>query len=630
MAIKTDGAIIEHRKDIDGLRAVAVLPVLAYHFGLGLTPGGFTGVDIFFVISGFVIAGSIQADIALGRFSIANFYFKRVRRIFPAYAAIALLTLAACLAVMLPPDLEDFGKSLASASAFVSNFYFWKTSGYFAAAAHAKPLLHTWSLSVEEQFYIFAPIVFFLIHRWGGRRWILWLAPVAGLSLAAGIAAVFVASAAGFFLLPTRAWELLLGALAALSHLRAPRGRLAREVLALAGAVLIVFGMATLHDDDPFPGWNALYPCLGAAFVILAGKGLEVGAASPWLNRLLSTPPLVGVGLISYSLYLIHWPIVSLTRYVTLRDPGPWTIAAMVVASLALSWLSWRFIERPFRRIGPEHRNRMLIAGVAVVLVGCALGGALVATKGLPQRIPDFSERQISGSEQWGGDTCFNQNPAKPIPWNVQACTRVHGAHGRILLWGDSFAAQYTPGLMRDPAGIDADVLQYTFAGCPPILSYFSYARVGCSISNQRVPGIIKAQHIDTVVIAARWTATPQVALAGLPATIAALKALGVQVYVIGQAPEFSADVQLIDYMSGQHRQPGKAYWPVYFDASVNRKLAAMAAGARFVDPVPYLCHDRVCPYRDGPDFYYADYGHFSTVGSTLAVKAYFPTGRRD
>ena len=626
----TGGGILGgRRRDIDGLRAVAILPVLAYHFGLSGLPGGFTGVDIFFVISGYVIAGSVLADIAEGQFSVANFYFKRIRRIFPAYAAVALVTAIASLVILLPDDLVDFGKSLISASAFVSNLYFWKTSGYFAATAHAKPLLHTWSLAVEEQFYIFAPIMFFLIHRKGGRRWLLWLGPVLALSLAACVAAVFAAPTAGFFLLPTRAWELLLGALAALTPVAQPRARPAREGLAAAGLALIAVGMVAIHDDDPFPGWNALAPCLGTAFIILAGKaGRDGPQPSALVNRLLSTAPFVGIGLISYSLYLVHWPIVSLVRYQTLRDPGPVEAWVMIAASLVLAWASWRFVERPFRAIGAGRRRQVLIAGVAVVAAGCALGAGLTLHKGWPQRFPGFTQRQIGGAELWGGDTCFNQNPAKPIAWNAAACTRIHGGHGRILLWGDSFAAQYTPGLLAEAPRIDADVLQYTFAGCPPILSYFSYARIGCTISNRRVPDIIRSQKIDTVIIAARWTATPQIALAGLPGTIAALKAQGVRVYVIGQAPEFAADVQQIDYVSGQHRDRGEVSWPVYFDPVVNRKLATLAAGAGFIDPMARMCRGGLCPYRQGDQFLFADYGHYSTYGSALAVRTYFPVGR--
>lgn len=209
---------MKHRSDIDGLRAVAVLPVVLFHYGADVFRGGFTGVDIFFTISGFVIARSILSDIRAGSFSVANFYFKRIRRILPAFAALIIATTIAAIIVLLPTDLIDYGTSLAYSSTFLSNVYFWKTSGYFAAPAQTKPLLHTWSLSVEEQYYLFAPICFWGIYRWGRARWLAFLAPLAILSLAVSIASVFTAPTAGYFLIPTRVWELLLGAIVALAE----------------------------------------------------------------------------------------------------------------------------------------------------------------------------------------------------------------------------------------------------------------------------------------------------------------------------------------------------------------------------------------------------------------------------
>ncbi len=614
-----------YRRDIDGLRAIAILPVLLYHFRFGILPGGFTGVDIFFVISGFVIAGSLESDIRQNRFSIADFYFRRFRRLLPAYLVMAALTAVACVIIMLPGDLKDFGASLMAASGFAANLYFWQTSGYFAATAYSKPLLHMWSLSVEEQFYIFAPFLFFAVHRFGKRRWILFLAPILAISLAGSIAAVFVAPKAGFFLLPTRAWELLIGALAALVTAPAPGRPWLRQALAALGALLIAASLMLVHDDDPFPGWIALSPCLGALLIIQAGHGLAAGDRAPWVNRLLTLAPLVWVGRISYSLYLVHWPIVSLYRYATLRDPTLAEGVAMLIASLALAALSWWLVEQPVRHLTSRRRAVVLVGGVASLLIAIAAGGAIVLAHGLPGRFPDFHPTPIAGVELWGGDTCFNQNPGRPIRWNAGKCTRIHGARGRILVWGDSQAAQYMPGVIQNAAGIDADVLQYTSAGCPPILSYFSYARVGCSASNHRIPAIIKAQHITTVVIAARWTEVPSLALNDLGSTIRALRALGVKVVVIGQAPEFATDLETIDYISGQHRQRGVASWPVYFDTAINGKIRSLAKGAAFVDPIERLCQGKLCPYRDGAAFYFLDNDHFSTLGSDIAVRAYFP-----
>jgi hypothetical protein len=395
--------------------------------------------------------------------------------------------------------------------------------------------------------------------------------------------------------------------------------------MAAIGLGLILLGVFALDDLDPFPGWNALIPCIGTALIIQAAIGR--GADAPRVNRLLASAPLVGVGAISYSLYLVHWPIAAFTRYLALRDPTLAEAGLMMGASFVLAWLSWRYIEQPFRHIGLGYRWKVLSAGAAVIAVGVFVGSLGIALKGLPQRFPDLVELRIPGKEDWGGNQCFNQNPASASLWDPQACTRIHGQNGRILLWGDSFAAQYMPGILRDAKRIDADVLQYTFAGCPPILSYFSYARVACSPFNRRALDVIRSEHIDTVVLAGRWTDTTRWRIEDLGETVNTLTQMGLRVYVFGQSPQFAADVQHLDYISGSRLRRGVAYWSIAFDPSLNQRISRQASTATFIDPLSYLCDGRQCAYRDGDIYYYADYGHFSTAGSLRAVQAYFPAG---
>jgi peptidoglycan/LPS O-acetylase OafA/YrhL len=620
---------VRYRRDIDGLRALAVLPVLMYHFGADWFPGGFTGVDIFFVISGFVIAGSIQGDILDGTFSVAQFYFKRIKRILPALTVTLLLTSIAAIVFLLPKDLANYGGSLAATSSFLSNIFFWKDSGYFTSEAQTKPLLHTWSLAVEEQYYLFAPMAFAAVSRWGQKKWLVYLGPVALLSLACSVVAVFSGPTAGFFLLPSRLWELLLGALLALSGRPLPDARWLREAVATLGLVLVLFGILELHEGDAFPGWNACYPCIGAALLIHAGTGLAAPADLPLVSRLLASGPFVWIGRISYSLYLVHWPIAAFYKYEALRNPSAVAVVCMLAATVVLAWISWRFVEQPFRRIG-AHRMRLVLLGqVAATCLGIGLGVALIATHGLPGRFPDFAERDIPGVNDWGGSQCFNQNPARAPIWSAQACTRIRGANGRILLWGDSFAAEYIPGILRDRSRINADVLQYTFAGCPPVLAYFSYARVACSTFNRHALSIIRENHVDTVVLAAKWVDTPKHTIEQLGKTISTLRLMGVRVFVVGQSPLFIMNVQDIDYISGSSRRSGIADWTIAFDPKLNALLAEHSRGATFIDPLAYLCHGSYCTYRDGDEFYYSDYGHFSTAGSLRATRAYFPSGVR-
>lgn len=611
-----------YRTDVEGLRALAVLPIVLSHVGFGALSGGFVGVDVFFVISGFVIARSITSDIDAGRFHLGAFYFRRACRILPALLVVVALTTIAAVVLMLPEDLESYFRSVAAVGGFVSNVFFWKSSGYFEAAAQTRPLLHTWSLAVEEQFYLLAPAALAWLYRSARRQWVTAILLVAACSLAVSIDTVAIAPRAGYFLLPARMWELLLGAAIALTS-AAPFSRtLPREIMAAGGMAMIVGATLFLDERSPFPGWNALFPCLGALLVILAGAG---AGRRPIVNRLLARPVPRWIGRISYSLYLVHWPLIALFRYRMLRAPTIAEAAAIVAVSIGLAALSWRFVEEPARRWAhrrpgttPEQRRVLLAAVLAsMTLVVGGLAGA--ATRGIPERFPDYRRVRLAGQEQWGGATCFNEDPSLPIAWDADRCTRLRGSRGRILLWGDSHAAHYVPGLIARQRQLDRDVLQYTFAGCPPILAYHSAARPGCSLSNARVPGLVRALKIDHVVLAARWEEAPMHTLARLGETIAALRVTGVRVSVVGPSPIFGAWPQTIDYLSGQDkRRIGAAVNTVGSD--VIAVVRGQAAQAAFVDPTASLCRGKRCPYRIGAAWLYADDSHLHVAGSAWAA----------
>ena len=617
---------IEHRAgyrpDVDGLRAIAVLSVVLYHAGLTLTSGGFVGVDVFFVISGFVISKSLLADLNRGRFSISAFYERRIRRIFPALFVTFLATWAAAMVLLLPSYFVDFSKSLTASASFVSNLYFWKNSGYFANGANLRPLLHTWSLSVEEQYYIFAPIAFYLIFRFLKKRWALALLPVAAASLALSVYATRIGPTANFFLLPMRAWELLVGALLALSPPPVIRLRWVRELVALVGLGLIGWAVFAYTEATPFPGLSALPPCLGAACLIWAGSGQ--GTAT---TRVLSLPPFVGVGLISYSLYLVHWPIISFLTYYTLKAPRPADVVPILAASLLLAWLSWRFVEQPFRAKGmPASRRKVLTLGVAMIVAVAALGAAGIATKGFPQRFPHLAAQATHDPKGlWSEGVCFLANNPDVAAWKEGPCTLTRGGPEKVLLWGDSYAADYVPGIKAAADRIPYTVIQYTAAGCPPILSYYSASRPNCQAFNRNALNIIDRDHVGAVVLSARWVDMQRRGLDEIRSTLDALKARGVKVYMLGQSPMFTTDVQLIAF-----RQPAKDHWSISFDPDLNNKLRAAAGpDVSFVDPLAHICSGPVCPYRQGQELMFNDEGHYSALGSRLAVDSYFPLIRR-
>lgn len=618
--------MIKYRADIDGLRALAVIPVVLFHAGTPFFRGGFIGVDVFFVISGYVISLSLLSDVRQGTFSILNFYERRVRRIFPALFATLLATYVYACFVFLPSHLKGVSESLVAATLFVSNFYFWKDSGYFAAEAIYRPLIHTWSLSVEEQFYIFMPIAIYLIARWFKSRWLLVLLPVLLLSLALSVLATTTAPTANFYLLPTRAWELLIGAVLALSPPPAIRTRISRELLAGIGLVLIVAPVFLYDETTPFPGVNALYPCLGAALIIYCGSH-----GRTFVGGMLSFKPLVAIGLISYSLYLVHWPLVVFVNYQTLTSPSGLTTVGIVMASVALAFLSWRYVEQPFRRRQPWNaRPRLFAGGLAAMAAFAALGVVGTRAQGFPARFPDFTEVKIAGNKEWRAGRCFLLGDPDHKRWDATSCELTSGSPHKVLLWGDSFAAQYVPGLVANADRIEGTVFQYTAAGCPPILSYKSYARPRCTDFNANALNIIKKLNIDSVVLAARWTDQQSRGLDELRSTLDALTRLGVETYVIGQSPEFSMDVQVIAYRRGSKLPDASDSWDVFFDPGLNIELQHHSAGSQFIDPLAKLCDGKSCVYRDKGVFLFEDYGHYSVEGSARAVRTYFPLVKRE
>jgi len=612
----------KYRTDIDGLRAVSILAVMCFHFGLPAF-GGYVGVDVFFVISGYVITLSLLGDLVAGKFSILAFYERRVRRIFPALIFTFILCWLAAWLLFLPADFLDFSNSLLSSATFVSNIYFWKNSGYFDTSAQLRPLLHTWSLSVEEQFYVFMPIAVYLTHRFLRARWLLAFVPVLLASFALSAFATYTAPTANFFVLPTRAWELLLGALLVFAHLPAARGRIA-EALALCGAALIAFAIVAYSDATPFPGVSALAPCVGAVLLIYAGTHAQTS-----VGRLLTLPPIVFIGKISYSLYLVHWSIIVFTRHATLREPTDLQIVLIAVASFALATFSWAVIERPFR--WPKKRiprARLLFGGAGAMALAALVGATGVLLHGIPGRLSGPVQQAQIDPDTWMTGVCFLLDDQDYRAWNADRCRRTSGYGENALLWGDSFAAHYVPGLIANADNLTANVFQYTAAGCPPVLSYYSYARPNCQKFNAHVLEIIPRYDIKTVVMAARWLDMRQRGLDTLAATIASLKAAGVDVWVIGQSTEFLTDVATIAHKNGGTGSTDM--WPLAFDRGLNEKVRQAAAGATFVDPLSHLCSGKECLYRSGGHLIYADSAHFSDLGSAQAVLAYFPLMRRE
>ena len=610
-----------HRRDIDGLRALAVLPVVLFHFGLEDLSGGFVGVDVFFVISGYLIAASVEADLKAGRFSIKGFYARRLRRIMPALLATLLVTTIGAVWIMSPAQLADYARSLIAAGGFVANLHFWLTSNYFAPAGTAMPLLHTWSLGVEEQYYLIAPLAMMLVVRHGRLRWWTVLVPLMVSSFALSTYGVLHGPTFTFYMLPTRAWELMAGALIWLSPPPPFRSRMVAEAAGVAGLALYLAACLWIDEAMPFPGPLAAIPVLGAVLMILAGRPAAYPA--PWVTRLLSLPPLVWIGLISYSLYLVHWPLAAFFTLARLQPPeDPWSLTVIAIAIASLSLL---LVERPFRRDPRLTRTAVIFGGTAAgVGLAAVTAGVILRTEGLPGRFPDYT-RVATESAPWRNGLCFLEPGDDPAAWTPRDCIRDLGfADTRIMLWGDSFAAQYVSGLAAVAPALGSNVLQITTAGCPPILDYRPARTPGCSRMNQRAFAALDDPTIGTVILAARWSLHRPDVLSGLRETVLALEARRLTVVVIGPSPEFVGDVQWTAYRRGKRGEdPMRQPFAKTEGAAAAVRAALAGTGATYIAPMELLCDSAFCPVGVPGKFDYFDFGHMTTSGATRALSAY-------
>lgn len=379
---------MKYRPEIDGLRAVAVLPVILVHAGFKTLSGGYVGVDIFFVISGYLITSIILAEQQEGSFSIVNFYERRARRILPALFFVMLVSLPFAWAWLLPPDMKEFARSLVAVSLFVSNFLFWKASGYFDIAAELKPMLHTWSLAVEEQYYLLFPLLVVAVWRYGLRALVILLALLFAVSLGLAQWGSVAKPDAAYYLLLSRGWELLVGSFVALYLTYRQRERRQSELIGWLGMGLIAYSVLAFNNLTPFPGLYALAPTMGAALIILcAGPNTQVG-------KLLGSRIFVSIGLISYSAYLWHQPLLAFARHRAFEGLSePWALA-MVALTLVLAYVSWRFVEQPFRSKQQFSRRQIFSISAVGMALFIAMGTAGSVTEGFEQRFTFVSAHE--------------------------------------------------------------------------------------------------------------------------------------------------------------------------------------------------------------------------------------------
>lgn len=391
---------MKYRAEIDGLRALAVVPVILFHAGFELFSGGFVGVDVFFVISGYLITTILIEDIENKRFSIVNFYERRARRILPALFFVMLVCIPFAWMWMLPNQMKDFSQSLVAVSLFASNILFWTESGYFAQAAEEKPLLHTWSLAVEEQYYVLFPVFLILAWRFGKNRVFWMIVVMAAISLLLSEWGWRNKASANFYLAPTRAWELFAGSIAA--FIVQKQGVQKNNLLATLGLAAIIFSIFFYDETTPFPSVYSLVPVLGVVLLVLYAD------KTTFVAKLLSTRGFVGIGLISYSAYLWHQPLFAFARVRSLEHPSVMLMTALCFLSLLFAYFSWRYIEMPLRK-SQIQRNIIFTTSFIALAVPCLIG-VLVIFK-FEMEVPDynrFTGIKCEGFNSIGNASCID------------------------------------------------------------------------------------------------------------------------------------------------------------------------------------------------------------------------------
>ncbi|KQT86047.1 acyltransferase family protein [Aurantimonas sp. Leaf443] len=553
-AVEADRTFI--RRDIEGLRAISVLAVLTFHANPDWLPGGFLGVDFFFVISGYLLTAILIRERREDRLSLAAFYERRIRRILPALFLMLAVTVPLAIALMPPVQLRLYGGALVSTVLYGSNIWLMLTTNYFSPAAEENPIVHTWSLSLEEQFYIVLPFVILLTWRLG-RRWML-AALIGGalLSLAFAHSASLLAPTQSFYLLPTRAWELLLGSIiAALLDGRATTdgpspSRRAHEAATAIGLAVILGYLFFADPEGVHPGSATLLPIAGVAALLYCGHGRTTFA-----GRILGLRPLVACGLISYSLYLWHQPLFAFARLSSPQVPSPFLFILLAVAAILLAMATYRFVERPFR----DRRflsQRAVFAGAALVSIAfVAIGGSLYAANGFPERLsPRQDEAMRLLQTVWRerseairtGQCHFTEGTGVTLEtfvkdWALRC--RPKAAHGRIFVIGDSHAADTAVALRS----VNPDIGQITAAGCT---IRWSKMKGRCLRIFERLVARLDLRPDDTIVIAQRWTG--QTRLDAFAENLDLWKKFGARVVLVSPRPEYPNFQRRILYAADQ------------------------------------------------------------------------------
>jgi peptidoglycan/LPS O-acetylase OafA/YrhL len=643
-----------YRPDIDGLRALAVTTVVLFHAGLTTLPGGFVGVDIFFVISGFLIGGIVSDAVSRGEFSFANFYARRAKRIVPALLAVLVSCLILGLAMLGAEEMTDLSAATVVSVFGLSNFYFWRNTSYFNPDAEFDPLLMTWSLGVEEQFYVFAPILLILMRSWRAGTRLGAIVALCAVSLVISVVASTLWPRAAFYLLPTRAWELGAGvALALIRDDAIQKAKRHREWLSIAGLGLILISVLLFSSKINWPGFYAIFPVLGTLALLLSKDS--------FLNcRVLGSKPFVAIGLVSYSWYLWHWPLLVFLRIATAGNPSIWSIAGVVLLSLVLAIGSWRFIERPFRQARTADTRTLKQYGVAMATVTLVGIGAWQSASIVEQARPQSAriEAEIANFREYECMTSASQFRRS------RNCGSHEGGEPTLALIGDSHAGALGRSLFEAAGKNGTTAAVLTKHACSPSYGvsihklddpkFFASCR---AFLKDSLAYVVESESIGTVLLAGLWTVGNSEApllkwegeapesgrhllSEGLTRAIEVLQAAGKRVILVEDTPYWRMDPArasmsrlnplrsaiFSNAVAGGRVVPGVGEsLPVNLEAKIVRH-AALRAGAEYMPTRHVFCrgdHDSLCLFETelGKPLF-NDRSHLSKIGADLVISA--------
>jgi peptidoglycan/LPS O-acetylase OafA/YrhL len=646
---------IAYRSDIDGIRALAVVPVVLFHAQIAGFGGGFVGVDVFFVISGFLITGLIQKEIAAGEFSYVSFWERRARRLLPPMALVVSISCIGAWFVLLPIELRAMGASLVAFSGFASNVYFWHKSGYFGAPAELIPLLHTWSLGVEEQFYVFFPAFLLLLAGVTASRRLASIAGLGVVSFVLGWVWVRQYPDAAYYLLPSRAWELMLGAYLALNRRDFPNLKgIYADLLLLFGMLLVLVPIFAYSKNTPFPGVAALVPCLGTGLLIWTGQ-----RANSRLSWLFTNSPTVYIGKLSYAIYLWHWPMLTLwAAYVgkPLARLTAYEVSGIIAATLILSWLSYHLVENPVRRRQVlASRRSIFTAAAAAMSILAAVGMAAYLKDGFESRVPSSVIQIASGTNDLTSICPFVELTPTQIK-SGDLCRfgaeNVDDTAPRVLLWGDSHASALLPAVHGAAVQVGAVAELASRGSCPPLPDVEPGGKYGsgCPEHNAAVLSLLEHHHYDALVMGGIWSSYEKLQelrfTGDTESQAAAIDSRSLFYRQLTLVFELARKQSIPVILVGEVPYPGWGdYHPSRFAKSVWRGVDPASAGLKlgeyrereetftsfmsskshefvqFVDPSIGMCDAKgFCPAVIDNRSVYRDEHHLSTYGAGLLV----------